>query len=161
MFFGHIVIGNWQFVIGNWKFVISNWKFVIGNWKFVIGNWKFVIGNLLVSVQSVQSLVWFGLLWYNGMVWYGLVWFGLVVRFGLVWYGLVWWWGGGMFWNVLEYSRKFQESPKSFMVGGGGGGTKQLQCLLRSRLPDSEIEIELEMTWDAFRVDLEMVWTRV
>ena len=46
----------------------------------------------------------------------------------MVWFGMVWFGGGGgvMFWNVLEYSRKFQESPKSFMVGGGGGGTKQL-----------------------------------
>ena len=25
----------------------------------------------------------------------------------------------GMFGNVLEYSRMFQETPKSFMVGGG------------------------------------------
>ena len=47
------------------------------------------------------------------------------------------------------------------MVGGGGGGMLQLQCLLRSRPPESEIEIELERTWEASRVDLEMVWTRV
>ena len=47
------------------------------------------------------------------------------------------------------------------MVGGGGGGMLQLQCLLRSRPPESGIEIELERTWDASRVDLEMVWTRV
>ena len=26
----------------------------------------------------------------------------------------------GMFGNVLEYSRMFRETPKSFMVGGGG-----------------------------------------
>ena len=38
------------------------------------------------------------------------------------------------------------------------GGTKQLQCLLRSRPPESEIEIELERTWEASRVDLEIVW---
>ena len=36
----------------------------------------------------------------------------------------------------------------------------QLQCLLRSRLPESEIEIELERTWEESKVDLEMVWTR-
>ena len=41
------------------------------------------------------------------------------------------------------------------------GGMKQLQSLLRSRPPESEIEIELERTWVASRVDLEMVWTRV
>ena len=34
--------------------------------------------------------------------------------------------GVGMFGNVLEYFRMFWEAPKSFMVGGGGGGTKQL-----------------------------------
>ena len=36
-----------------------------------------------------------------------------------------------------------------------------VQCLLRSKPPESEIEIELERTWEASRVDLEMVWTRV
>ena len=45
------------------------------------------------------------------------------------------------------------------VVVGGGGGMLQLQSLLRSRPPESEIEIE--MTWEASRVDLEMVWTRV
>ena len=37
---------------------------------------------------------------------------------GLVWYGLVWFGrGGGMFGNVLEFSRIFWETPKSFMGG--------------------------------------------
>ena len=62
-----------------------------------------------------------------------------------------------MFGNVLVYSRMFWETPKSFM--GGGGGMLQLQSLLRSRPPESEIEIKLERTWEASRVDLEMVWT--
>ena len=31
----------------------------------------------------------------------------------------------------------------------------------RSRPPESEIEIGLEMTWEASEVDLEMVWARV
>ena len=33
--------------------------------------------------------------------------------------------------------------------------------LLRSRPPESEIEIEFERTWEASELDLEMVWTRV
>ena len=41
------------------------------------------------------------------------------------------------------------------------GGMLQLQCLLRFRPPESEIEIELERIWEASRVDLEMIWTRV
>ena len=47
------------------------------------------------------------------MVWYGLVWYGM---------------GGHIFGNVLECSRMFWETPKSFMVVVvvGGGGTKQL-----------------------------------
>ena len=45
------------------------------------------------------------------MVWFGLVWYGLV------WFGM----GGGMFRYVLECSRMFWETPKSFMVVGGGG----------------------------------------
>ena len=49
-----------------------------------------------------------------------------------------------MFENVLEYSRMFWE--KKFH---GGGGKLQLQRLLRSRPPESEIEIELERTWEA------------
>ena len=53
------------------------------------------------------------------------------------------------------------ECQKSFMVVGGWVVYLQLQCLLRSRPPESEIEIELERTWKASRVDLEMVWTRV
>ena len=35
----------------------------------------------------------------------------------------------------------------------------QLQCLLRSRPPESETEIELERTEEASEVNLEMVWT--
>ena len=67
-----------------------------------------------------------------------------------------------MFWNVLECSRMFLKTPKSFMVGGGWvGGMLELQCLLRSRPPESEIEIELERTWKASEIDLEMAWTRV
>ena len=50
-----------------------------------------------------------------------------------------------MFWYVVEYSRMFLNTPKSFM----GGGMLQLLCLLRSRPPESEIEIELERTWEA------------
>ena len=57
-----------------------------------------------------------------------------------------------MFGNVLECSRMFWETPKSFMVVGGG--TKQLQCLLRSRPPDPKIEIKLERIWEASRVCL-------
>ena len=38
---------------------------------------------------------------------------------------------------------------------------KQLQSLLRSRPPESELEIEFEMTWRSSRVDLDLVWTRV
>ena len=51
------------------------------------------------------------MVWFGGMVWFGMVGFGRE--------------GGGMFGNVLEYSRMFQENPKSSMVvgGGGGGGT--------------------------------------
>ena len=41
------------------------------------------------------------------------------------------------------------------------GGMKQLQSLLRSRPPESELEIEFEMTWRSSRVDLDLVWTRV
>ena len=41
------------------------------------------------------------------------------------------------------------------------GGMKQLQSLLKSRPPESESEIEFEMTWRSFRVDLDLVWTRV
>ena len=63
--------------------------------------------------------------------------------------------------NVLECSRMFLKTPKSFMVGGGWvGGMLELQCLLRSRPHESEIEIELERTWEESKVDLEMVWTR-
>ena len=58
-----------------------------------------------------------------------------------------------MFKNVVEDSKKFH--------GWVVGDTLQLQSLLRSRPPESEIEIELERTWEASRVDLEMVWTRV
>ena len=63
-----------------------------------------------------------------------------------------------MFYNILECSGRLQ---KVSWVGGGGGGMLQLQSLLRSRPPESEIEIELEWTLEASRVDLEMVWTRV
>ena len=83
------------------------------------------------------------------MVWYGLIWFGLVGG------GVV----GGYVWecsrmlNVLGDSKKFHGWVVVVYL--------QLQCLLRSRPPESEIEIELERTWEASRVDLEMVWTRV
>ena len=40
-------------------------------------------------------------------------------------------------------------------------GMLQLQSLLLSRPPESKIEIALERTWEASRVDLEMVCTRV
>ena len=43
------------------------------------------------------------------MVWYGLEWFDRV------WFFKV----GGMFGNVLEYSRMSWETPKSFLGGGG------------------------------------------
>ena len=43
----------------------------------------------------------------------------------------------------------------------GGGGMLHLQSLLRSRPPESEIEIEFERTWEASEIDLEMVWTQV
>ena len=59
-----------------------------------------------------------------------------------------------------ECPRMFWETPKSIM-GGWVGGMLQLQCLLRSRPPESEIEIELERTCEASRDDLELVWTRV
>ena len=50
-----------------------------------------------------------------------------MVWFGFVWYCLVWFGRKGcMFENVLECSGMFWKTPKSFMVGGGGGGTKQL-----------------------------------
>ena len=52
-------------------------------------------------------------LWY-GLVWYSLIWSSIVL------YGFAWFGGGGdMFGNVLVYSRIFQETPKSFMGGGG------------------------------------------
>ena len=60
-----------------------------------------------------------------------------------------------MFWYVVEYSRILQK-----VIWVVLGGMLQLQCLLRSRLPESEIEIEFERTWEVSRVDLEMVWTR-
>ena len=60
--------------------------------------------------------------------------------------------------NVLECSWRLQ---KVSWVGGCLGGILQLQCLLRFRSPECEIEIELERTWEASRVDLEMVWFRV
>ena len=41
------------------------------------------------------------------MVWNGLIGFGFLG-------------GGGMFGNVLEYSRMSWETPKSFLGGGGG-----------------------------------------
>ena len=54
-----------------------------------------------------------------------------------------------MFGNLLEYSRMFWESPKSFM--GGGLRYKAIivstvYSVLTSRPSDSEIEIELERT---------------
>ena len=53
------------------------------------------------------------------MVCYSLVWFG-TVWYGLVWFSMVWYKEGGyMFLNVLEYSRTFWMTPKSFMVVGG------------------------------------------
>ena len=124
--------------------------------------------NSLVFLDKVfYGLVCYGMDWYGsiwfGMIWYGLIWFGMVWFgwFGLVWFGIWFGMGGGMLGNVLECSRMFWETPKSFMVGGGGGGMLQLQSLLRSRLPESDIEIELERTREASRVDLEMVSTRV
>ena len=66
--------------------------------------------------------------------------------------------------NVLECSRIFYNVLKDSKKFHGGGWWVvvylQLQCLLRSRPPESEIEIELERTWEASEVDLEMVWTR-
>ena len=62
-----------------------------------------------------------------------------------------------MFQNVLECSRMFLKTQKSFMVVGGWVVYLQLQCLLRSRPPESEMEIELERTLEASRVDLEIV----
>ena len=65
-----------------------------------------------------------------------------MVWFGMVWYGFVWldmvWFGRGVCCNYTHYI---------------------MQCILRSRPPESEIEIELERTWEASEVDLEMVWT--
>ena len=90
---------------------------------------------------------WYGLIWF-GLLWYGIVWVVLLVMRG----------GRGvMLGNVLEFSRLFLESPKCFMVLVGGGGTKQLLCLLMSRFPESEIEVELQRNWEASRVDLEKV----
>ena len=40
---------------------------------------------------------------------------------------------------------------------GGSGGMLQLQSLLRSRPPESEIEIELERTWE--HVELTWRWS--
>ena len=63
------------------------------------------------------GFLWYGLIWF-GMIWKGLVWFDMV-WFGLIWFGMVWFdrGGRGMFGNVLEYSRTFLETPKSFMGG--------------------------------------------
>ena len=50
-------------------------------------------------------------------------WQFLIGSWQLVWFGMVqfgWQGGGGMFGNVLEQSRMFWETQKSFMVGGGG-----------------------------------------
>ena len=64
-------------------------------------------------------MVWYGLVWF-GMVWFGMVWYGFGM--GLVWFGMVWFGrerGGGMFRNVLEYSRMFQRDivPNSLFFG--------------------------------------------
>ena len=84
--------------------------------------------------------------------WYGLVWFGMDC------YGKVWLGGGFVFGNVLECSRMFWETLKSFMVVGGGGWYI-CNYSVYSGPPESEIEIELERTFEASRVDLEIVWT--
>ena len=80
---------------------------------------------------------------------------------------MVWQGGGagGMFGSVLECSRMFQyvlecsrmfwETLKSFM----GGGWYICNYSVYSGPPESEIEIELERTFEASRVDLEIVWT--
>ena len=46
----------------------------------------------------------------------------MVVWYGLAWFGMVGFVRGGVFGNVLEYSRMLQETQRSFMGGGGGGG---------------------------------------
>ena len=78
------------------------------------------------------------------MVWFCMVWYGLV-RFDMVWYGLVWFVlvgeGGGYVWKC---SRMFH----------GGGWWWYIAIIVST-------QIELERTWEASRVDLEMVWTRV
>ena len=56
-----------------------------------------------------------------------------------------------MFWNVLEVSKEFHGWVGGWLV------YLQLQSLLRSRPPESEIEIELESTWEASRPGNESV----
>ena len=68
-----------------------------------------------------------------------------MVRFGMVWFVRV---SGGMFGNVLEYSRMFRATQKSF-IGGGlwlVHSNYSVYSVLTSRPSDSEIEIELERT---------------
>ena len=90
------------------------------------------------------GMVWYGMVWY-GMVWYNMVWYGMVL-FGFVLYALV---GGGvMFQNVLEDSDQFH-----------GGWYICNYSVYSSPPPESEIETELEGTWEASEVDLELVWT--
>ena len=43
----------------------------------------------------------------------------MVVWYGLAWFGMVGFVRGGVFGNVLEYSRMLRETQKSFMGGGG------------------------------------------
>ena len=73
--------------------------------------------DLLDSLEFLNSLEFQDMVWF-GIDWYGFVWFHMVL-FGMVLFGFVLFWGlGGMFENVLEFSRMFWKTPKSFMVGG-------------------------------------------
>ena len=97
----------------NKQLVLGNWPLVIGNWKKVIDNRQLVIGQNGCSRQSGGSLQY---------KWFGMVWFGRG--------------RGGMFRNVLEYSRMFWKTPKGFLL-----------VVVQSNY--------------RVRVDLEMVWTQV
>ena len=99
----------------------------------------------------------------RGFVWVCLGLFG----FGWVWFGMV---GLDMVGCQMRSEFIYEEVSILFHLEKFYGGwhrrlynwqRRLYKCLLRSRPPVSEIEIELERTWETSRVGLDMVWTQV
>ena len=93
------------------------------------------------------------------MVWYRLVWFCLVsygfVLFGMVLFGMV---CLRIFQNVLECSRMFWKTPKSFMGGGWWVGGWVVCCNYSVYSGPDLLNLRQRLSWRGPGRHLELTW---